>query len=260
MVETEKQISSAPESADAEVISLTAEREKEHRRLLSAVAHDLKTPLATIIGSLEAYEKMKATLSPEKQQTLIHLALQEAYRLDGFIANVLNMAKFEYRTVEVRKETALVMSIIQNSLSLYRHRLGQCPVTVIAEGDDKISMTTDPALFGQALGFVLDNAMKFAVAKAIVPAVDIHYGSKDGSCYVAVHDNGPGLPNDKLEEIFDKYVRLSGEEGNNACAGLGLAICREIMQLLGGTVVASNRVGGGATFTLRVPKGSRGKS
>src|SRR3984885_4716957 len=74
---------------------LDDERERLHRQMLSSVSHDLKTPLASIIGSLEIYERMRNTLSAEKKQMLVETALQEAYRLDTFVTNILDMARLE---------------------------------------------------------------------------------------------------------------------------------------------------------------------
>jgi K+-sensing histidine kinase KdpD len=234
-----------------DVVSMTEEREREHRRLLSDVAHDLKTPLASIIGSLEAYERMRLSLPPEKQQALIRLALQEAYRLDGFIGNILTMAKLENGAVAVRREPAKIAAIVEGCLSRFQNRLGDCQVRLMADGKVGTPVVTDPALLGQAFGLLLDNAIKYAIVTS--PTLDIHYGVEDRAAYIEVHDGGPGVPEGKLDAIFLKYVRLDDQDGVNARAGLGLAICREIMRLLDGTVTAVNRDEGGTAFALRFP-------
>jgi K+-sensing histidine kinase KdpD len=238
-------------SQTSDVISLTEEREREHRRLLSSVAHDLKTPLASIIGSLEAYERMRPCLSPEKQEALIHLALQEAYRLDGFIGNILTMARLENGAVTVRKEPVKIAAIVEGSLSRFQNRLRNCQVRLLAEGKVGTPVVTDPALLGQAFGLLLDNAIRYAIVTS--PSLDVRYGVEDRAAYIEVHDSGPGVPEGKLEAIFSKYVRLDDQDGINARAGLGLAICREIMRLLDGTASVANRVEGGAAFVLRFP-------
>src|SRR4051812_36475440 len=94
------------------------ERERLHRIVLSSVSHDLKTPLACIIGSLEIFERTKEKLTLEKRNTLINTALQEAYRLDSFITNILDMAKFESDAVKVKKEVCVMELLLEDCLIL----------------------------------------------------------------------------------------------------------------------------------------------
>src|ERR1700722_172856 len=94
------------------IASLDEHRERIHRQMLSSVSHDLKTPLASIIGSLEVYEHLHDKLPEERKRALLRVALQEAYRLDSFVTNILDMAKFENNSVKARKEATDIKSLI----------------------------------------------------------------------------------------------------------------------------------------------------
>lgn len=225
-------------------------REQIHRQMLSTVSHDLKTPLATIIGSLEIYTRMAAKLSDEKKATLIQSALGEAYRLDSFITNILDMAKLEGGMIAARYERFELKPLLQDCLTRLgpRGKLNQIHFKSLS---DITSAHTDPMLFGRAISLVLDNAIKHAGKDA---TITITYG-RDGENHaiVRVHDTGPGVPSGKEEEIFSKYTRFAKSDQQNAGTGLGLAICRHIMLLLGGDVGVQYSPDGGAMFELRCP-------
>ena len=137
------------------------ERERMHRQMMSSVSHDLKTPLASIIGSLEIHDQMKDQLDPEKKQILLDTALQEAYRLDNFITNILDMAKLENDQVKVKRELCDIGGLLQSCM-------GQ-PIIAFEEDSDVtlcavsgiLTATTDPTLLQRTVGLLLDNAVKY---------------------------------------------------------------------------------------------------
>ncbi len=226
-------------------------REYLHRQMLSSVSHDLKTPLATIIGSLEVMTLLGGKLSEDKRKSLVSSALTEAFRLDYFITNILDMAKFEADAVRPRFEPTRLGQMIQDSLA----RLG--PLKTRGELDIKPvgtqdEIVTDPLLGARAIGLVLHNAFKFGGRKAQKdpPLVEIAYGLKDGYGFVRIRDHGDGIPDDQQSVVFDKYTRLQKADQQNAGTGLGLTICQHIMQLLHGRIELSNHPEGGAVFTL----------
>ncbi len=222
-------------------------REHLHRSVLSAVSHDLKTPLACIIGSLEIYERLKEKLSADEINTLINTARQEAYRLDDLISNILDMAKFESGAVPVKNQLCHLEQLLEDCLIVSGPRLQHCDINIKAV-PATFSVTTDPLLLTRAAGILLDNAAKHG---ALRPAIDIECEMAGGQALIRIQDNGPGIPESRLEEIFFKYTRFTRPGHPHAGTGLGLPICREIMRLLGGTVTAANRADGkGAVFTL----------
>lgn len=225
------------------------QREHIHRQMLSAVSHDLKTPLATMIGTLEIYTRMEERLTPEKKAALISSALGEAYRLDNFITNILDMAKLEGGMVKLRQEPADLRALVRDCLTRLGPR-GKSENITLRQTNEGTTITTDPVLLGRAIGLIVDNALKHAGKQA---NIEIAYGCEGSNAVIAVSDNGPGIPAGKEEEIFCKYTRFSKNDQQNAGTGLGLAITRQMMQLLGGNVRVSNLPEGGARFTLTCP-------
>ena len=223
------------------------EREKLHRNVLTSISHDLKTPLACIIGSLEIYERTKEKLSAEKKTILINTALQEAYRLDSFITNILDIAKFESNVTIIKKELCVMNLLMEDCLIMLGHRLQKCDITILPI-PAVFTVITDSLLLMRAVCIILDNAAQYGVGQ---PIIRVEYERIGLYAVIRVDDNGPGIPPSQLEAIFSKYTRLNAQDHKNAGTGLGLPICREIMRLLGGEVTVKNNANGnGAQFTL----------
>jgi K+-sensing histidine kinase KdpD len=229
-------------------------REYLHRQMLSSVSHDLKTPLATIIGSLEVMTMLYDKLSEEKRRSLISSALTEAFRLDHFITNILDMAKFEADAVRPRFESARLGQMINDSLARLGplKTKGEIRINAVGAADD---FTTDPMLGSRAIGLVLHNAFKFGGRKAgkspdIVPVIEVEYGLEGDKGFVRIRDHGDGIPPEKQAAVFDKYMRLQKTDQQNASTGLGLTISQYIMRLLDGHIELRNHPEGGAIFTL----------
>jgi two-component system sensor histidine kinase KdpD len=230
-------------------------REYLHRQMLSSVSHDLKTPLATIIGSLEVMTMLYDKLPEEKRRSLISSALTEAFRLDYFITNILDMAKFEAAAVKPRFEIGRLGQMVQDSLT----RLGPLKTRGaldIRQVGDRDEIRTDAMLGARAIGLVLHNAFKHGVRKygPNEPHVEVEHGvtetngTKEG--FVRIRDHGDGIPFDKQAMVFDKYTRLQKADQQNAGTGLGLTICQHIMYLLDGRIDLTTHPDGGAVFTL----------
>jgi K+-sensing histidine kinase KdpD len=252
----------SPDSIVAPLAGTTSHdeiREYLHRQMLSSVSHDLKTPLATIIGSLEVITMLYDKLSEEKRRALITSALTEAFRLDHFITNILDMAKFEADAVRPRFEKTKLSQMINDSLA----RLGPLKT----RGDLKLNapindegITTDSMLGSRAIGLVLHNAFKYGAQGRSTPplagaAIEVDYGTRTNSAgkregYVSIRDHGPGIPTDQQAAVFNKYTRLARTDQQTASTGLGLTISQHIMRLLGGRIELHNHPDGGAIFTL----------
>jgi len=218
-----------------------------HRNVLTSVSRDLKAPLACIIGSLEIYERTKEKLTFEKKNILINTALQESYRLDNFITNILDMARLENNMVHIKNELCVMDLLLEDCLITLGYRLRECEVSITAI-PATFPVTTDPVLLMRAICIVLDNAAKYCGAN---PIIAIEYERLGEQVVIRITDNGPGIPKTKLGDIFSKYTRFADKKNSYAGTGLGLPICREIMRLLGGSVEVKNaETGKGALFTL----------
>ena len=223
--------------------------------MLSSVSHDLKTPLATIIGSLEVMTMLSDRLPEEKKKSLIASALTEAFRLDYFITNILDMAKFEADAVKPRFETTRLSQLINDSLARLGplKTRGQLDIRPLTSQDE---LKTDPMLGSRAIGLVIHNAFKHGVPRSAgggAPEgahVEVEYGVWAHEAFVRIRDHGDGIPVDQQAAVFDKYTRLTRADQQNAGTGLGLTICQHVMHLLMGRIEVANHPDGGAMFTL----------
>jgi two-component system sensor histidine kinase KdpD len=229
--------------------SFEVEKERMHREMLSSVSHDLKTPLAAVIGSLEIYEMMKDRLSKEKVDSLIATALSEAYRLDSFVTNILDMAKLENGMVKMRRENFQLESHLTDCMEKTHYNLKEA-VFKLSYAHEPITINSDPALFCRIISLLIDNAVKYGGQP---PVIQVSTFLENGFGVVTIQDNGNGIPPQNLDSIFSKYSRLKNQDHQNAGTGLGLAIAREIAKLLGGSIKAENVENGGAKFILKLP-------
>lgn len=219
-----------------------------HRQMLSSVSHDLKTPLSSIIGSLEIHQRLSGSLPPAKKQELIETALEEAYRLDSFISNILDMAKLESGIVRARAEPTDIGALLSQCYKKMDYRLHGAKVELPAPLAQPVRV--DGALLSRALSLLLDNAAKYGPREGLV--IRIRSGTDPSMLWLEVEDNGPGIPEGKEEYIFEKYTRFARADTQNAGTGLGLPICRALCRLQNGDVkVRGNQ--GGAVFRMEIP-------
>lgn len=233
---------------DKDLQHLSEERERMHRAMMSSVSHDLKTPLASIIGSLEIYERMHDRLADDKKTALIRTALTESYRLDNFITNILDMAKLENSLVTVRSEPLSLDALLRDILIRFGPRIDREQV-ILPKHYPATAVTTDTALYARAISIILDNAIKHGAYPVHIVAAESANGKE---LLLTISDAGAGVPKGNEEEIFSKYTRFSKSDHQHAGTGLGLSICREIMRILGGSVhVMPSSIG--AQFVLGLP-------
>lgn len=235
---------------DPNQLALEQERERMRQSVLSSVSHDLKTPLSCIIGALEIYNRTKDRLSAPQKETLLATALNEAYRLDKFVTNILDMAKLESKTVKVKNELFQIGELLEDCVSSYKAHFKSCDINLSTAPttEEPAFVISDPALLARAVCIILDNAAKHGIKN---PVITITYKRIKNRAIITIRDNGQGINELKLNHIFSKYERFSTKDHKEAGTGLGLPICSEIMQLLGGRVSAANcKDNSGAIFTL----------
>ncbi len=227
---------------------LGEEREKLRSMLLSSVSHDLKTPLAGIIGALSVHLSLGERLSLEKRNSLLESSLEEAQRLDSFINNILEMTRLESGNIKFKQEWYSAKSMIDNVIHRLRHRLKNRIVTVSPMTEE---VFMDIVMTEQVLQNILENACKYTQENI---AVDIECVTDERGFVCTVHDHGEGLPPEKLSEVFDKYARLHKKDSQVAGTGLGLTISKAVLEAQGGWITAGNHDDGGAVFTFCLPK------
>jgi len=235
---------------DVDRARIAAETEKLRSALLTSISHDLRTPLASILGSATSLKRYRNELDENAQQQLIETIQEEAERLNRFISDLLDMTRLEAGTIRPRTELVDVSDIVGSALRragkiLDGHKLA------IAIQPDLPMVKLDPVLLEQVLFNLLDNAAKYAPPETTISLRADHAGT---SVLVQVLDEGEGIPAGDLERIFDKFYRVRGGDRQGAGTGLGLAICRGFLEAMGGTITAANRQDrSGAVFTLQIP-------
>lgn len=229
---------------------LASETERLRSALLTSISHDLRTPLASILGSATSLKSFRKTLDEDMQQDLIRTIQEEAERLNRFIANLLDMTRLESGAIKPRSDAVDLTDIVGSALERAGKVLAGHKVSVTLAADLPM-LRLDPVLLEQVLFNLLDNAAKYAPAGS---NVDIR-AERDGAMItLQIQDEGDGIPATDLERIFDKFYRVQASDRKRAGTGLGLAICRGFVEAMGGTITAGNRRDrSGAVFVLRLP-------
>ncbi|HEX4303039.1 MAG TPA: sensor histidine kinase KdpD [Rhizomicrobium sp.] len=237
-------------AADMDKARLTAETERLRAALLTSISHDLRTPLASILGSATSLKSQRGVLDAAAEAELVDTIQEEAERLNRFIANLLDMTRLESGAVAPRLELTEVGDVVGSALRRAGKVLARHAVEIdLAPGLPALKL--DAVLFEQVLFNLLDNAAKYAPAGTKVRVAGALAGR---SVRLEVGDEGGGIPAEDLERIFDKFYRVQAADRRRAGTGLGLAICRGFVEAMGGTIAAGNKsMGHGAVFTLVLP-------
>lgn len=233
---------------DAKRAELRAQTEEMRSSLLSAVSHDLRTPLASITGAATSLRDDTA-LSTETRGELVETIVDEAERLERLVANLLDMTRLESGGLALKRDWVPLDEMIGSALTRLETRLGAREVSVAIAPEVPLVLV-DPVLFEQVFVNLLENAVKYTPKGSPLEVL----ARKDGErVEIEVRDRGEGLPKDSVERVFDKFYR--GPHVGVSGAGLGLPICKGIVEAHGGTLRAENRAGGGATFRISLPSG-----
>jgi two-component system sensor histidine kinase KdpD len=232
---------------EAKLAALRARAEELRSSLLSAVSHDLRTPLAAITGAASALRDDAPGLDASQRTELLDTIAEEAERLERLLANLLDMTRLESGGVELRREWVPVEEIVGAVLGRLEPRLAGRPVRTELPSELPL-LAADPLLLEQLLLNLIENAVKYTPPAS---PIEITATVRDGELELTVADRGPGLPRGEESRVFEKFFR--GAHPGVPGAGLGLAICRAIAEAHGGKLMAESRPGGGALFRLLLP-------
>jgi len=235
---------------DLERAKRTAETDRLRSALLTSISHDLKTPLAAVLGTAGTLRDLAGQLTETQRRDLLATIVDESERLNRFIVNLLDMTRLESGAVVPNTSLHDPGEIVGTALNRAAKILARHRVEVdLAAGLPMLEL--DAVLFEQVLFNLLDNAAKYAPPDTTIRI----RGWRDGeSVCLQVMDEGDGIPPADLERIFDKFYRAQKGDHVRAGTGLGLAISRGFVEALHGTITAANRVDrSGAAFTVRMP-------
>jgi two-component system sensor histidine kinase KdpD len=240
---------------DLHLARLQAETDRLRSALLTSISHDLRTPLASILGSATSLASRRVELDQATEDALLATIVEVADRLNRFIGNLLDMTRLESGALQPRGDLTVLSDLFGAALARANKILARHEVEVdLAAGLPMLNL--DMVLFEQVLFNLLDNAAKYAPPGSLIQLRAYRDGEQ---VILQVIDEGEGIPPRDVARIFDKFYRAQGEDRQRAGTGLGLAICRGFVEAMGGTITAANRTdrsGAIITITLPVPVGA----
>jgi len=230
-------------------LSIRVTTEERRSSLLSALSHDLRTPLAAITGAATTLRDESAAIDSGQRRELLDTICEEADRLERLVRNLLDMTRLESGALVVRRQWMPLEEIVGAALTRVESQLDGRPVRTDLPADLPL-VSADGVLLEQVFVNLLENAAKYTPPNSPVEIV-ARAPADAGAIAIEVADRGPGIPPGDEARLFDKFFR--GPQAGSAGAGLGLAICRGVIGAHGGTITAANRPGGGAVFRMTLP-------
>ena len=218
------------------------ENERLRTALLSSISHDLRTPLSSIIGSITTLRRYGDHMPETDQADLLEAIEEEASRLGRFVSNLLDMTKLEAGALDLRRDWVDVSDAVRAAVDRAARAFPHRRIERTTEPDLPL-VHGDAVLLEQVIFNLLDNADKFAAGGT---PTSVEIALRAGSVDIAVADEGPGIPVDALERVFEKFTRLSGADGRPAGTGLGLAIAKGVIEAMDGTIQAVSPTRAGA--------------
>jgi signal transduction histidine kinase len=223
---------------------------------ISNISHELKTPVSTVTIALEAlktYDRMK---DPAKSEEYLSIAFNEMKRLDQLISQVLNTSILEDQSQYLKLEEGDLISLIREVLTSMQVRFRQNKASVEFNPFVETCILNIDRLHVQGVLInLLDNSLKYNDSSA---KIRIEIKTKDGAVLLTVSDNGPGIPDEYISKVFDKFFRVpKGDRHDVKGYGLGLSFAELVMRHHSGSISVRNLVEGGCEFTLTFPKSEK---
>lgn len=237
-------------NTELESSKLKAEMEQLRSALLSSVSHDLRSPLAAMMGSAESLQVLDQQLSKEDRSELLSTIMLESQRLDRYIQNLLDMTRLGHGTLKLERDWVSVADIIGSAKQRLKRFFPHVEVEYQAEEDLPL-LFAHAALLEQGLFNILENAAKYSPEGEPVRVSVSHQGK---ICHIEIEDSGPGIPESLREKVFDMFYVVADGDSKRHNTGMGLAICRGMIGAHGGTVKATSaHVGSGSRFIVELP-------
>jgi two-component system sensor histidine kinase KdpD len=230
---------------------VAAEADKLRVAMLTSLSHDLRTPLASILGAATTLIAGRNLYDGKQTDELLATIREEAERLDRFVGNLLDMSRLEAGVLGAKPESVDIPDLVDAAIQRLARRLAGHRL-VLDFPPDLPLVSADPLLLEQAIFNLLDNSVKYAEA-----GTDLRVAARrlENRILLTIADEGPGIPPDALPHIFDKFYRAKAADRRIAGTGLGLAVARGFVEAFGGSLDAGNRTdrsGAIMTITLNV--------
>lgn len=240
-------------AAHMEQAQLLKETERLREALLSSVSHDLRTPLASIIGAATTLRDLGSELRDSQRHDLLDTVIDESSRLNRFVQNLLDMTRIGYGALKPRSAWVDLREVVGPAIRSLSNAYPEHRVTLNIS-DALPQVWTDAVLLERVFFNLLDNAAKYAPAsKPITLTIRAESQNAPGQAIITIEDHGPGIPPTQREQVFDMFHRVQRGDTTAAGTGMGLAICRGLMLALGGNIVVQAGATDGTRMILTLP-------
>lgn len=237
-------------SEEKQAIEMETQQERLRSNLLRAVSHDLRTPLTGICGNAGVLMEKSGVLSEEKKQEIYRSVYDDAMWLVNLTENLLSITRIENGTLALRMEAELVEDVIYEALRHLGRNAKEHKISVELQ-DDLLMAQMDVRLIVQVIINIVNNALKYTPTGS---EVKICAEKKGNQAQISISDNGPGIPKESKEHLFDMFYTVStGKSDNHRGLGLGLSLCKSIVLAHGGEITVTDYVPHGAVFSFTLP-------
>jgi two-component system sensor histidine kinase KdpD len=244
----EEALSLGRERNEAEMARRSAETKSA---LVASLSHDVKTPLTAL--TIAAGNLNTNGLSEDLRREQLQIIETELGRLKRLFENMIDLASVEARAMAPQLEWVTAADILEAARGQAGAILASHSVHVFGDTETRL-VRLDPRLISAALAHVLQNAATYSRSTA---PIEVTVAVEPDRLTISVRDHGPGIPTPELGRIFERFYRGGGPDQDMFRSGMGLAITRGLVELLGGRIAVTNEPGGGAAFTLEVPTSTR---
>ncbi len=236
---------------DAARVENAAEGERLRAVLLSSISHDLRTPLASIVGSVTSLRTLGDQMSVAERADLLSTIEEEAGLLSRFVANLLDMTKLEAGSIHARRDWVDIGDVVRGAVARAQKSFPQRKTDLTISPGLPV-VRADATLFEQVMFNLLDNANKYSDAKSVTRVGVAHVRD---TLEISVRDDGVGIPPDAVAKVFDKFYRVAGSDGRAVGTGLGLSICAGFVKAMGGSILAESPISQnrGTRISIRLP-------
>lgn len=228
-------------------VQMQAETERFRNILLMSVSHDLRTPLTAIMGSASSLLQAKDKLDENSKNELMQNIYDESKHLNRLVSNILQIMRLESGPIKISKQLHVLEEVIGSALNNLEKSLAMKPINIQLPKVVPL-VALDDVLMEQVLVNLIENSIKFSPTES---PIDILVELEDNKVMVKIADRGPGLDPKDMEKIFDRFYQ--GQKPEMKGVGLGLALCKSVIQAHDGRIWAVNRKGGGAVFCFTLP-------
>jgi two-component system phosphate regulon sensor histidine kinase PhoR len=226
--------------------------EQVRKDFAANVSHELRTPLTTIKGFVETLQTSGFEIKDEARRFLCIIAAQ-VERLSSIIDDLMTLTLIE-REEEAKAlslEELPVLETIQAAARHYEAQAGAKHIAIVVKGENTVIASINAPLIEQAIGNLIDNAVKYSGSGT---TVEVALSIKNSECVIAVKDQGPGIPQEHLDRLFERFYRVDKARSRKlGGTGLGLSIVKHIVGAHKGTVLVESAVGKGSTFSIVLP-------